>query len=221
MAEPASDRLFAKVKPYRSSPPGASLKDIQKMPLTSDFVADIMECLRDQDVFELKIGLFFAAGVLDSKPSQELLLLLVDKLPAWMTHENDDVREAALPVFIRLGESFRDYRAMMLERLADSVPMVRSLALGAYRTFLTRRGIPLLLRFQLDDFMSETSMGSPLIYPVRNQALAVIEALCGKTFTKHEVVRVLEDGYTVYWWDWQPFLDWWEKRQRKWPFRGG
>jgi hypothetical protein len=179
------------------------------MPLTNDVVADIMECLRDRDVFELKIGLFFAEGVLDSRPPQQLLLLLVDKLPKWITHENDDVREAALPIFVRLGENFRDYRTMMLARLADSVPMVRSLALGAYRTFLTRKDIPLLLRFQHDEYMSETSMGSPLIYPIRNQALAVIEALCGKTFTKHEEVRILEDNHTVYWWDWHPFLAWW------------
>jgi len=66
--------------------------------------------------------------------------------------------------------------------------------------------------------MTETEMGSPLVYAIRNDALAAIESLCGKSFRKSEKVEPGEAGRMVYWWDWQPFLDWWGKRQSKWRF---
>jgi len=61
--------------------------------------------------------------------------------------------------------------------------------LKEYRTFLTREDIPVLLTFQNDDYMTETEIGSPLIYAIRNDALVAIETLCGKPFTKTEKVK--------------------------------
>ena len=78
---------------------------------------------------------------------------------------------------IRLRENFPGYRSMMLRCLKDPDPDVSTNALAAYETFLTEKDIPLLLEFQRDDYMSETSMNSPLIYAIRNQALAIIEQL--------------------------------------------
>jgi len=106
----------------------------------------------------------------------------------------------------------------MLEMLNDPEPTVRWEVLKAYQMFMKREDIPLLLDFQKDDYMSETEMGSPLIYPIRNQALTVIEALCQRQFAKTEKVEMSEAGLMVYWWDWQPFLDWWNKRRSKWRF---
>lgn len=215
MAQSASDRLLDRVRPFKGDSVGISVAHINKMPLTTDAVADIFDCLRSDDPKEFGWGLWFAQGVLDSNPPRELLLFLVAGLPKWISHEKDDVREVALPLLIRLRENFRDYRSLMFKCLKDRIPMVRSKALGAYRTFLTEDDIPLLMEFQNDEFMSETSMGSPLVYPIRNQALSVIETLCGKQFSKSEKVKALEDGLTVYWWDWTPFLQWWEKRRGK------
>jgi hypothetical protein len=110
---------------------------------------------------------------------------------------------------IRLADNFSDYRSMMLRCLNDQNSTIRAEALAAYETFLTKKDIPLLLQFQDDKFMSETSMGGPLIYPIRNQALVIIEKLCGHLFLKHEKVQVLEGGGNVSWYDWKPFLDWW------------
>jgi len=102
----------------------------------------------------------------------------------------------------------------MLNCLKDTSADVRTHALAAYQTFLKHEDIPLLLDFQNDDYMSETEMGSPLVYTIRNQALAVIEALCHKQFTKTEKVKMVEGDQMAYWWDWKPFFDWWIKRSK-------
>lgn len=215
-----SDRLVKKVKFYQSSPVGYSIEDIGKIPITTELVKDIFECLRSSDVSELKSGLWFAQGVLDSNPPKELLFFLVAELPKWMTSQDDNVRWRALSLLIRLRENFPNYRSLMIKCLQDVDPEVRIDALAAYSTFLTDKDIPILLEFQRDDYMSETSMNSPLVYLIRNQALEIIEQLCGQKFPKHENVKLLEIGQSVYWWDWKPFLDWWDSRQSKWRLWG-
>ena len=217
-AHTASERLLERVRPFKGDSVGIGIEHIAKMPLSSEAVADIFECLRSENVSDLSWGLWFAQGVLDSNPPQELLRFLVRQLPKWIAHHQEALREHALPLLIRLRENFPGYRSMMLRCLKDPDPDVRTNALAAYETFLTEKDIPLLLEFEQDDYMSETSMNSPLIYAIRNQALAIIERLCGQKFPKHENVKAIEDGHTVYWWDWRPFLDWWEKQRRKWRF---
>jgi len=218
VSKQASDRLIQRTRPFQGDAIGIALEDIAKIPVVADVVADIFECLRSPDVSELKWGLWFAQGVIDSNPPKELLRFLVAELPKWMRHQNDDVRERALSLLIRLRENFPNYRSMMLECLKDSASGVRAETLAAYPTFLTAKDIPALMEFQHDDYMSETSMNSPLVYLIRNQALEIIERLCGQKFPKHENVKLLEDGHTVYWWDWKPILDWCNKRQSKWHF---
>jgi hypothetical protein len=169
-------------------------------------------------VSELKWGLWFANGILDSNPPQEFLKWLIPNLPGLLTHENWDIRNGTLKVFIRLRDNFKDYRQLMLKMLKDTEPTVRWEALKEYRTYLTQEDIPALLDLQNDRYMTETEMGSPLVYAIRNDALTIIETLCGKPFRKSEKVEPGDGGRMVYWWDWEPFLDWWEKRQSKWRF---
>jgi hypothetical protein len=214
MTRNASDRLIERVRPFKGDSSGIAIEHIAKMPLTPTVVADILECVRNNDITELGWGLWFAQGILDSQPPRELLKFIVAELPKWIRHEATSIREGALPLLIRLRENFPNYRAVMLECLKDTDPEVRIDALAAYSTFLTNKDIQALLDFQRDDYMSETSMNSPLVFLIRNQALEIIERLCGQKLPKHENVKMLEDGHTVYWWDWKPFLDWWKKSQK-------
>lgn len=218
MIKVASDRLIERAKRVQVDPVGISAADIARVPLTAEVIEDIEECLANPDVAELKWGLWFANGLLDSKPPQEFLTRLLSRVQDWLKHRDWDVRERALDIFVRLRTNNNSYREVMLEMLGDSEATVRWHALREYRTFLTEEDIPVLLNFQNDDYMTETEMGSPLVYAIRNDALAAIETLCGKTFTKSEKVEPGEAGRMVYWWDWQPFLDWWNKRQSKWKF---
>lgn len=219
MPKTASDRLIERANRVGAAGSvGISAADIARIPLTKEVIGEIEECLSSPDVAELKWGLWFANGILDSNPPQEFLNGLLPRVPVWLKHENGSVRHAALEIFVRLRNNYNDYREVMLKVLRDTDAEVRWNALKEYRTFLTREDIPTLLAFQNDRYMTETEMGSPLVYAIRNDALAVIEKLCGKPFTKTEKVEPGEAGRMVYWWDWQPFLDWWGKRQSKWRF---
>jgi hypothetical protein len=73
--------------------------------------------------------------------------------------------------------------------------------------------------FQNDDYMTEIGMGGPLMHAIRDDALMAIEVLCTKPFRRSKISKEVERGLTVSWWDWQPFLDWWERQQPGWPWR--
>ncbi|MBI5385969.1 MAG: HEAT repeat domain-containing protein [Verrucomicrobia bacterium] len=218
MTKAASDRLIERANQVGAGSTGISVADMARIPLTSDLIGEIEECLSSPDVAELKWGLWFANGILGSNPPQEFVKALLPRARAWLKHENWDVRDRALNIIIHLRENYRNYREVMLEMLQDPEPVVRWHALRECRTFLTRKDIPALLVFQNDKYMAETEMGSPLVYAIRNDALAAIETLCGKPFTKSEKVEPGEAGRMVYWWDWKPFLDWWSRRHSKWRF---
>lgn len=212
--KPASERLLERVN--QVTPESIGIRDaIPLIPLTPEVIADIKECISSASAYELKWGLSFAEAYLDSKPPQELLKWLLPMVPDWLTHQDWDVRERSLGIFIRLGDNYKNYRKIMLNMLRDPEAVVRWRALLNCQTFLTRMDIPVLLSFQNDDYITETEMGSPLIYAIRNDALAAIEDLCGRKFKKNEKVKPVEGTLMVYWWDWQPFLDWWEKHQGK------
>lgn len=214
----ASERLIARAQPFKLDSIGISANDIARIPLTNEMIGEVEECLSNSDVAELKWGLWFANGMLDSNPPEEFLKRLLLRVPIWLKHEEWDVRNRALELFVRLRTNYKGYRETMLKMLQDPETAVRWEVLKAYRTFLTPKDIPLLLSFQNDEYMTETEMGSPLVYAIRNDALAAIEDLCGRKFKKTEKVKPVEGTLMVYWWDWQPFLDWWGKRQSKWRF---
>jgi hypothetical protein len=216
MSKIASERLLERAQQVKSDALGVSVADIARIPLNDEMLDDIKECLAKSDaVNELKWGLWFALGILDSHPPQEFLKWLVPKVPAWLSHKDWAVREGALDIFIRLRDSYKNYREIMLKMLEDTEPTVRRRVLGMYQTFLTRHDVSTLLNFQNDRYMTETELGSPLVYAIRNDAMAALEALCGKQFRKSEKVEPGEAGRMVYWWDWQPFLDWWGSSQVK------
>lgn len=217
-SESPSDRLLKLIEPYSSVKNTLSAEDIAKVPWSRELESAVLGCLKSKDKADLVWGLFFSEGILRKGAGELLLAELRRMLPSFIKHQEAAVREMALPLLITLRESYTDYRATMLECLSDTNSEVRMHALAAFQTFLNREDIPLLLDFQNDDYMSETEMNSPLVYPIRNQALAVIGALCQKRFPKAEKVKMVEDGQMVYWWDWKPFLDWWRKRQSKWRF---
>jgi hypothetical protein len=216
MSKIASERLLERAKRVNPSSLGISAADIARIPLSDEMVSEITECLSKLDVVsELKWGLSFTLGVLDVNPPQDFLKWLLPKVPIWLKHQDWDVRERALEIFVRLRNNYKNYRESMVEVLQDPEAVVRWRALKEYRTFVSQEDISVLLHFQNDKYMSETEMGSPLVYAIRNDALAAIETLCGKPFRKSEKVGPGEAGRMVYWWDWQPFLDWWGKNQSK------
>ena len=108
-------------------------------------------------------------------------------------------------------------RKWLIQFLCDDSPFVRSEALGRCETFLEKDEVEPLLSFQNDVYLVEVSMHGPVHYVLRNSALGKIELLLGRQFPKHEMTKVIE-GEVVFWWDWNPFLNWWSKKKRKWHF---
>jgi len=214
----ASQRLIDRVRKVVPKSLGIGDAEISCVPLTKEVIADIKECLSSSEAYELKWGLTFAHGFLGSNPPEEFLNWLFIRIPEWLKHENWDVRNCSLDLFVRFRKTYENYREVMLGMLNDPEPTIRWEVLRHHKTFLQKEDIPALLRFQNDEYMSETEMNSPLIYAIRNHALTIIEDLCGKQFRKSEKVEPGPNGLLVYWWDWAPFLEWWEAQNRGWKF---
>jgi hypothetical protein len=98
MPTPASDRLIERAKLAGAGSFGISAADIARIPLTEEVIDEISECLSSRDPSEVKWGLYFAAGILDSNPPEQFLRWLMSKVPDWIKHENWDIRDEALAV---------------------------------------------------------------------------------------------------------------------------
>jgi hypothetical protein len=143
MNSPATERLLAHVKPFQPKGSiGISLDEVARIPLTAEFISDIEKCLSSPDVAELKWGLWFANGILASKPSQEFLKDLLPRVPDWLGHDDWNVRKSALELFVRLRENFKNYKETMRTMLRDPEAVVRWYALLQYQTFLGKKMFP-------------------------------------------------------------------------------
>ena len=148
MKQTTSERLIQRVKELTPDSIGISADAIARLPLTGEVIKDIEECLSSRDIAELKWGLWFANGILGSKPPQKFLKGLLSRVPVWLKHGNSDIRDTALEIFVRLRDNYKDYKETMLTLLKDPEAVVRWHALRQYRTFLTREEIPKLIDFQ-------------------------------------------------------------------------
>ncbi|HTI68552.1 MAG TPA: hypothetical protein VMF06_01195 [Candidatus Limnocylindria bacterium] len=196
---------------------GLSAEDIARVAVDDALIADIEECLSSEDVSELKWGLWFAYGILSPEISSSFLKHLLPRVPIWLTHRDDDVRDRSQLIYIRLRNNYNNYSSTMQKLLNDPAASVRRQALDAYETFLKIENIPALFPLEKDMFASETSMYSPLSFIIRNQALKTIELLGGTVFQKIEGVEIVE-GDPVYFWEWAPMYEWWNKRNSRWVF---
>jgi hypothetical protein len=214
-----SARLIKRAEKFERSEVGIGLESVSKIQWDKNVLADLLACLDSDDPKEIRWGLWFFQGFIESgrlpetalKELQKRLPLLVEQ------HPETDVREFLVPCLALAGRHFPEYRKWMLGFLSDESVSVRSAALARCNSFLKRGEIDPLLPFQNDPYMGEISMYGPIHFMLRNAALKNIEALVGKQFPKHELTE-LHKGEVVFWWDWQPFLDWWGRRQRGWRF---
>lgn len=215
----ASQRLIKLVPREDPSFPAISLEDVAKVQVDAKMRTDIMQCLYDVDPAEIFWGLWFCEALLSlGKLDNRMRDALIQQIPSFLKSGNVKIRSAVVPIVIKLREELPEYRDWMLQCLRDTDPTVRWDVLMNSQTFLKPREIEPLLAFKDDDYLTETSMGSPLVYILRNEALERIEKNIGKTFERRQLSEIVEGGETAFWWDWKPFLEWWDKRQNKWQF---
>ncbi len=193
-----------------------SLEDVGKLKLTDDLCQDILNCLNSDKDVDVKFGIFFCEGLAKAEQlnslSKQWMQQFAQAFERLLKHNSGQVRGGATALITQFQSYYLDYRGLMLRCLQDSSSSVRSAALNAYRSYLHPKEIQPLLPFQEDSYAMETSMNGPLVYALRNRAIEIIEELLQKKFPKCELTAAL-DGDTVFWWDWKPFLDWWNHQQ--------
>jgi hypothetical protein len=218
------DVLIQKIRSFTPRQPGSvgmGLDDFKDVPLTEDLLRAILDCLKSADKIDRRFGLFACEGVLTRRGlnalGPELRETLLGQLPASQGDEDPSNREQSIRLLIELRDLFPGYRDLMLRHLKASDSFVKLYALSVYETFLTKKDVPILLNLQWDEYYMEEGMGSPVHrYVVRNKALEVIEKLCGRHFRTNELFVTLDSGHMAYWRDWEPFLQWWQRRTKRW-----
>jgi hypothetical protein len=196
---------------------GISLDAAGRVPLDDNVRNNILTCLYDLDTDENRWGLWFSYGLLAAhRCDADIKKALIDRLPSFMGSPDYNVRAEAINVLICLRKAVPQYREWMLRALGDPYHGVRLLALVNCTTFLRTNEIEPLLKLKDDDWAVEISMGGPLVYSLRNEALEQLERMLGKAFWAPSLSETIEEDKIVSWRDWTLFLRWWNAPWRRW-----
>lgn len=205
-------RLLARIPEPRTHPVGICAADVQRVPCTPEFIAELMECLESEDPMDLKMGLFFAETASGnpefSKFGRASLARIAALACQALGHPDRQVQTSALETVVGYRAFCDGYRNLMLGQLASETPGCRRVALAAAPTFLTDQDLALLMPFHKDSEYGETGgMGGPLRYTTRDLALEVAERIAGRRFPAGDCSEQA-NGTTVSWRSWSSFMRW-------------
>jgi hypothetical protein len=217
-------RLLARIPEPRISPVGICDDDIARIPVTPDFIAELLECLKSSEPLDLTMGFFIARAGLGnpefSKVAGRDLSRIAELARRAFAHLDRRVRSSALATVVAYRTLYDDYANLMLGQLASEDASCRRIAVGAAPTYLTARDLTLLVPFHNDPEYGETGgMGGPLRYTIRDLALEVAEQIAGRSFPAGECSERVNET-TVSWRSWASFLRW-INRPKLWRMFGG
>jgi hypothetical protein len=218
MSVPASKRLITLAERNQSSPPshGVSLEDIGRIQVTAEVTQDILTCLYDLDLSENFWGVWFCEGLAAARKIDDKLLdALVSQFPYLSRTSNPQTKAELVALLVMLGKRVPKFSEYMMQFLRDESASVRQSALMNSHTFLEETGIAPLVPFKDDPYITEVSMAGDLVYALRNEALARIEKMTGKSFGARQLSNVVDGGRSAYWRDWSDFLRWWNRGNKK------
>jgi hypothetical protein len=214
--EKLSAKLTDRLKSIRAYPVGLSADDVLRLSLTPDLAEDILKCLASSDIVDQQMALFFTDSLIrPGSIGQEQQRNLVAQIIRLSKATGKRVQAPSYKLLARFSSEVPDYRAMMLNGLENPDPMVRKEALLAYGSYCRAKEVAPLEAFENDSYVTETNMGGPLVYEIRNLALETIERVIGRTFQKSEKSEARASGEVAFWWDWTPYHAWknrWFKR---------
>ena len=193
------------------------IKDLASVSLSKELLSDIALCIASSDHLAILQGLYVLQGVMVPKRfidlPKDFSSFLVQRIEELLDHPIGPVVFTAMGWYAQYHSLYPGYRQRMLKLLASADLGRREAALRYFDTYSEPREIEPLLRFEKDDYASETRMMGDYIYVLRDQALAFIEKQLGTQFPK---IRLSEphQGATVTWNDWRPFLQWWNSRRK-------
>jgi hypothetical protein len=194
------------------------IQNLRTVPLSADLLADIKTCIASDDHIPITFGLFILQGVMLGKKFTELpkafYTYLLKRIEGLLEHPVGPVVYKAMGWLAQHNYAFPDYRQRMLAFLAADDLGRRETALRYYESYCKLGEIEPLLRFEKDDYASESRMMGPYEYVLRDRALGLIEKQLKTTFPK---LRLSEphQGTRVSWYDWRPFHQWWNKSSKR------
>ncbi|QNN46311.1 hypothetical protein H9L17_14250 [Thermomonas brevis] len=199
--------------------PGSPLMDadIQKLNVDSELVSALENCFSSDRQEDLSLAFLFLGALLEkNKPSIFPVTFyekLVPRVRALIQDKHSYVRYRALELFVWLRKNYSDYRTVMMENLVASDLGAKRIALANYETYANPGEVFPLVRFSTDSYAADYSMNSTQFYELRDSALQKVSDIVGINFCNERLTQPHE-GTTVSWFDWGPFLEWWEINKR-------
>jgi hypothetical protein len=204
-----SSKLTQRCSGAQLHPAEITGEDVQRLRLTPDLVADVVECLESPEIDDKEVGLYFSQFLI--APGK-----LNREREAWFIAYISDLSQGATgrleaPCF-RLMRRFRfkmrNYRDLMLKALESADPLVRKEALLAYEAYRLSGEVAPLEKFERDDHLAGSGRRRPKTFELRNLALEEIERVMRATFKKVEKTEVTPEGDKAVYRDWAPYYRW-------------
>lgn len=205
---------------------GGNIRDLAKVPISPELLADIKTCINSEDHLAIGSGLYVLKGVTlgsgEVKPlairvevlPRDFLTFLISRIEQLLDHPFRPIVYRAIDWYGQFWDHYPNYRERMLKFLASDDLGQREGAMKYYLTYAKPGEVEPLLRFRHDDYAGETRPLGPWEYELRNKALDLIEKQLGCTFPRvqrSEPYAPGGKGARVIWYDWTPFLEWWLK----------
>ncbi|GEM_PF-4128897 len=205
---------------------GGNIRDLAKVPISPELLADIKTCINSDDHLAIGSGLYVLKGVTlgtgEVKPlairvevlPRDFLTFLTSRIEQLLDHPFEPVVYNAMDWYGQFHHLYPRYRERMLNFLASDDSGCHRVAMKYYPTYAKPGEVEPLLRFRNDDYAGETRPLGDWEYELRNRALDLIEKQLGRTFPriqKNEPYAPAGKGARVIWYDWTPFLEWWLK----------
>ena len=195
---------------------GLSTRDVVAQSYTESELQQLIEGLRQRPlptVAAFRFSSFIYERQQDRIP-EELRRSAADAVADHVTLSNQQIDNSAAEIFIVWGDHRTEHKSICLGLLHHKNAEIRTTALSYAGWFLHSQDYPLLFEFRRDSDISETSMGGPLRYVLRDHAQKVVRQLtnCPKRYDG-DCFEDTPHGRVSYR-SWASFLNWYESNKR-------
>lgn len=167
-----------------NSPLGITLETAAALQWTEETRCVILAALECEDTLENSLALFViraVSGKIHNQNAADFLARIKTGIFKFLHHEDDRLRTDAMEAFAEFSQVCSDAREVFLNGLKDESPLVRLATLKAWRLFLKPTDIELLEQFSSDSYETESGMGGPVCFPIRELAAEIRSELSQQT----------------------------------------
>lgn len=191
---------------------GLSTRDAVTLNCTELLLQQLVERLRERPLpIEASFQLWsFIYEQQQDRVPDKLRRSAADIVADHVASSGQGTDDSAANIFIAWGDHRSDYKSVCLSLLRHPRSEIRAVAVSYASWFLCPQDYPLLFEFRNDPDISETSMGGPLRYVLRDHAQRVLRYLT-KCPTPYDgdCFEETPEGRVSYQ-SWAAFLNWYE-----------